>query len=73
MPSVTIIHQITKRGVFTTLRMPGRKQIKKAWLRQSDGSFMMNDCNGWEDEDLPEDIVREVDRSPTSICEFFDE
>lgn len=66
--TITITHKITSKAIATTVRMPGRRPMTKKWERMSDGSFMLNDCNTWEDEDLPDEVAREADRCPSGIC-----
>jgi hypothetical protein len=66
--SVTISHKITANAIATTVRMPGKPPMTKTWQRMADGSFVLNNCNTWEDEDLPEEIAREAERTPSGIC-----
>jgi hypothetical protein len=70
---ITITHRITAKKATTTLRMPGREPISKTWIAQADGSYMMDTCNGWEDEDLPEEVLDAVDRSHTSVCRMLED
>lgn len=65
--AVTITHRITDKGVATTLRMPGKPPMTKTWKQMKDGSFMLDTCNTWEDEDLPPDISDAAERCPHAI------
>lgn len=70
--SITISHRITANSIVTTVRMPGKTPITKTWHRHpSDGSFIMDNCNTWEDEDLPDEVAREADRTPSGICSLM--
>lgn len=68
---IEIVHKITPNKCSTSLRMPGKPRIKKTWYRQADNSFMLDGPKGWEDENLPEEVIREIDRSPVSLCNEF--
>ncbi|MDW4809953.1 hypothetical protein NQ359_24010 [Escherichia coli] len=68
---ITITHRITATKAATTLRMPGRESITKTWIAQRDGSYKMDARKGWEDEGLPDEVLRAVDQSCTSICATF--
>ena len=65
---VTITHKITAKSIATTIRMPGGVRITKTWHKMADNSFVLDNCNTWEDEELPEDVIREADRVPSGIC-----
>jgi hypothetical protein len=65
---ITITHRITATKASTTLRMPGRSLITKTWVAQRDGSYKMDTRQGWEDEGLPDEVLRAVDQSCTDIC-----
>jgi len=65
---ITITHRITAKKAATTLRIPGRDPITKAWIAQRDGSYMLDTTVAWEDEGLPEEVLRAVDHTCTEVC-----
>lgn len=65
---ITITHKITARKASTTLKMPGREPITKAWIAQKDGSYMLDTKKAWEDEDLPDEVLRAVEHTCTDVC-----
>lgn len=65
---ITITHKITAKKASTTLRMPDREPITKAWLAQKDGSYMLNTSKAWEDESLPDEVLRAVEKTCTDMC-----
>lgn len=65
---ITITHRITAKKASTTLRMPGREPITKAWVAQKDGSYMLDTAKAWEDEGLPDEVQRAVEQTCTDIC-----
>lgn len=70
--TITITHKITANKAATTVRMPGLKPITKTWHYQQDGSYMLDNCNTWEDEkSLPGCVADEADRCPTRVCSYL--
>ena len=65
---ITITHKITSKKIATTLRMSGHAPMTKTWHRQKDGSFMLDNCNTWEDEGFSDNLAYELDRAPTNLC-----
>lgn len=69
---ITITHKITSKKCATTLRMSGHTPITKTWLRQKDGSFMLDNCNTWDDEGFSGELAYELDRAPTNLCRILE-
>lgn len=65
---ITITHKITAKKASTTLRMPGREAITKTWIAEKDGSYTMDTIKGWEDEGLPDEVLRVVEQTCTGVC-----
>lgn len=65
---ITITHKITTKKARTTLRMPGREPITKTWIAQKDGSYMLDTNTAWEDESLPDEVLRAVEHTCTNVC-----